>query len=91
MAFGDAGAYERVSGVASGELDPADPRNRGIVNLDKAPKNAAGKVEYTVDFALESPINIAVDLRRLGELAPEHRGIELHRRQEIVVASFEFS
>ena len=44
MAFGDAGAYERVSGTASGELDPADPHNRGIVNLDKAPRNAAGKV-----------------------------------------------
>ncbi len=32
--FGDVGAYERVRGVAKGELDPADPRNKGIVNLD---------------------------------------------------------
>ena len=45
-AFGDAGAYERVKGTFRGELDPADPRNRVIVNLDKAPRNAAGKVEY---------------------------------------------
>ncbi|MGH8662374.1 MAG: alpha/beta hydrolase domain-containing protein, partial [Burkholderiales bacterium] len=42
MAFGAAGAYERVQGTFRGELDPADPRNQVIVNLDKAPKNAAG-------------------------------------------------
>ncbi len=34
--FGDAGAYERVGGVAKGELDPADPRNKVIVNIDRA-------------------------------------------------------
>ena len=32
--FGKTGAYERVWGVAKGELDPADPRNTGIINLD---------------------------------------------------------
>jgi len=37
-AFGDAGAYERVKGTFKGELDPADPRNKVVVNLDKAPK-----------------------------------------------------
>src|SRR4051812_27250393 len=49
-AFGNTGAYERVKGVFRGELDPQDPRNRIIVNLDKAPRNAAGKVEYEADF-----------------------------------------
>jgi hypothetical protein len=39
-AFGTAGAYERVTGIARGEVDPRDPRNAGIVNLDKAPRNA---------------------------------------------------
>ena len=57
MLFGDGGAYERVTGTASGELDPADLRNRVIVNLDKAPKNAAGKVEYSVDFDMLRPVN----------------------------------
>ena len=42
--FGDAGSYERVSGSARGELDPFDVRNRGIVNIDKAPRNAGGNV-----------------------------------------------
>jgi hypothetical protein len=55
LAFGETGAYERVSGVASGELDPADLRNRVIINLDRAPRNARGKVEYETDFFMLRP------------------------------------
>ena len=54
--FGDAGAYERVSGTARGELDPFDVRNRGIVNLDKAPRNSGGNVEYTVEWDMLRPV-----------------------------------
>ena len=57
--FGAAGAYERVSGVARGELDPADARNKVIVNLDKAPRNARGRVAYEVDFDLLRPVEPA--------------------------------
>jgi hypothetical protein len=42
--FGETGAYERVQGKFRGELDPADARNRVIALLDKAPRNARGKV-----------------------------------------------
>ena len=54
-AFGDAGAYERLTGIAKGELDPADPRNTVIKNLDKEPRNAAGKVEYEIDIDMLRP------------------------------------
>lgn len=53
--FGDAGSYERVIGVAHGELDPGDSLNRIIINLDRAPRNARGKVEYTTDFFMLRP------------------------------------
>ena len=53
--FGAAGAYVRVKGVARGTLDPAAARNTGIVDLDKAPRNAAGLVEYTTDFDMLRP------------------------------------
>jgi hypothetical protein len=53
--LGPAGAYERVVGTARGELDPLDPRNAGIVNLDKAARNADGKVGYQVEFFLLRP------------------------------------
>ena len=54
-AFGAVGAYERIDGVAIGELDPAAPGNRGIVNLDKAPRNARGRVEYRSDICILRP------------------------------------
>ena len=57
--FGATGAYERVSGVARGELDPADARNRGIVNLARVDKNSRGMVEYEVDWFMLRPADPA--------------------------------
>jgi hypothetical protein len=53
--FGKAGSYQRVAGVAIGELDPEDPRNAGIELLEDAPRNARGRVEYEVDFFMLAP------------------------------------
>ena len=53
--FGAAGAYARIKGVARGTLDPTAPHNAGIVDLDKAPRNAAGLVEYATDFFMLRP------------------------------------
>ena len=57
QAFGATGAYERVIGVAKGELDPSDPRNIAIAGLSLAPRNAAGKVEYETDIFLLRPVD----------------------------------
>ena len=57
--FGDVGAYERVIGIVKGELDPADPRNAGIVGLAQAPRNARGRVEYEADLFLLRPADAA--------------------------------
>ena len=57
--FGTSGAYTRLNGTAFGALDPARPANRGIALLDKAPRNAAGKVEYSSDFVILHPTNPA--------------------------------
>src|SRR3989475_4303671 len=53
--FGATGAYVKVVGVAQGDLDPATPGNRGIVNLERAPRNERGRVEYDVDFYVLRP------------------------------------
>jgi hypothetical protein len=53
--FGEVGAYERLDGVAIGELDPAHPGNVGIVNIDRAPRNAHGRVEYRSDICILRP------------------------------------
>lgn len=57
--FGDVGAYERAIGTVRGELDPADPRNAGIVGLADAPRNARGRVEYEADLFLLRPVDPA--------------------------------
>jgi hypothetical protein len=55
--FGEAGSYERVTGTAKGELDPQAPQNQAIVDLDKAPRNARGLVEYETDFFMLRPLD----------------------------------
>ncbi len=50
-----AGGYERVTALAHGAVDPADPRNAGIVDLGLAPRNGEGLVEYSTELALLRP------------------------------------
>ncbi len=57
--FGAAGAYERVIGRARGEVDPAHPGNAGIALIDKAPRNARGRVEYETDVFILRPRDFA--------------------------------
>jgi hypothetical protein len=56
--YGQAGPYERIRGYAVGELDPFDRRNAGIVNLDKAPRNASGRVAYRTDVEIHKPVEL---------------------------------
>ncbi|MBI1176854.1 hypothetical protein GC207_05390 [bacterium] len=56
--YGSVGQYEVLKGYAIGELDPSNPLNAGIVNLDKAPHNGNGRVEYKVDVEILKPIDM---------------------------------
>src|SRR5262249_34694141 len=53
------GQYEKLVGKAFGELDPNDPKNKVIVDLQLAPRNARGKVEYSFDFYILKPIDLS--------------------------------
>lgn len=57
--FGSVGAYEKVSGTLRGEVDPSDPKNAVIQDLQLAPVNARGMVEYSADFVLLKPKDMA--------------------------------
>ena len=57
--FGTVGPYERLKGIAKGELDPNARENAGIVDLDKAPRNSRGMVEYEVDIFILRPADPA--------------------------------
>ncbi len=58
-AFGAAGGYVRIKGVAKGELDPKAADDAVIVDLDKAPRNARGLVDYEVDIFILRPADPA--------------------------------
>lgn len=53
--FGLAGAYEKIIGKVYFAVDPLDPHNRIITDLDKAPRNAQGLVEFSADLYLLRP------------------------------------
>ena len=56
--FGNAGPYEKIIGRVYFAVDPANPHNREIVDLDKAPRNAQGEVEFSADLYLLKPKDI---------------------------------
>ena len=48
--FGAAGAYEKIVGKVFFALDPTLAANRPIVDIDKAPRDAAGRVAFSADL-----------------------------------------
>src|SRR5271154_3219239 len=57
--FGKAGQYEILSGHFTGELNPNDPHNKIINDIQLAVRNARGMVEYTGTFAIAKPVDMA--------------------------------
>src|SRR4051794_10813521 len=53
--YGMIGTYQKLRGKAYGELDPNDPRNKVITDLQLAPRNARGMVEYSTDVYILEP------------------------------------
>ncbi len=54
--FGLAGPFEKLAGRVHFALDPAAPSNGRITDLDKAPRDADGKVRFAADFYLIRPV-----------------------------------
>ena len=54
----EVGQYEKIVGVAHGEVDPLDPKNAVIIDIKLAPRNARGNVAYAFDFYILKPINL---------------------------------
>jgi hypothetical protein len=53
--FGSAGPYERLIGKAYFAVDPENPVNRIISDIDKAPRNEDGRVEFSADLYVLKP------------------------------------
>ena len=50
-------AYEQIAGRAFGELDPRQPQNAIIQDIELA-KDADGKVRYTASFVIYKPVDL---------------------------------
>jgi len=59
QSYGEAGRYERIAGHAYGEIDPRDPLNAIVTDIQLAPRNARGMVEYAATFLLVEPLDLA--------------------------------
>jgi Alpha/beta hydrolase domain len=57
--FGATGPYERLTGTAYFEVDPRDRRNAQVFDLDKADRNARGKVEFSADTVILKPVDMS--------------------------------
>src|SRR5438105_3314881 len=88
--FGAAGAYVRIKGVARGTLDPQEPANQVVVDLDKAPRNAAGRGRRQ-RAPPPLPCHLARPRRGAADLAPARsrpaartvaRGVGIRRRAD---------
>jgi hypothetical protein len=63
--WGTAGPYERLKGTAYLEVDPRDPLNAVIINLDRAPRNARGFVEFNTPFLILKPVDMTRGNRKM--------------------------
>ena len=72
--FGTVGQYERLRGIAYGEVDPSDPRHQDIVNLDHVERNARGKVEYSTIVELYRPVDMSRWNRAIYHTVPNRGG-----------------
>jgi len=63
--FGETGPYERLTGRAHYAVDPRAPAQAKITDIDKAPVNADGLVEFVSDICIFRPVDMAKGNRRI--------------------------
>ena len=56
--FGVSGPYEKLVGTMHFAVDPAHALHTRVVDLDRAPRNADGQVEFAADFYLLKPVDM---------------------------------
>src|SRR5436190_1458831 len=67
------GQYEKVVGTAFGEVNPLDPQNAVIVDIQLAPRNGRKNVEYSFDFYILKPKDLSKGAHKVM-YEPPNRG-----------------
>jgi hypothetical protein len=68
------GQYEKVVGIAHGEVNPHDRQNRVIVDIEFAPRNVRGNVEYAFNFYILKPIDLSKGADKMMYEPPNRGG-----------------
>ncbi|HXL85519.1 MAG TPA: hypothetical protein VN989_15560, partial [Casimicrobiaceae bacterium] len=63
--WGKAGPYEMLRGTAYMEADPHNPQDAVIVDLENAPRNARGLVEFSTQFMILKPVEMKRSNRKI--------------------------
>jgi hypothetical protein len=88
--------YQKISGHVYGELDPKVPLNAIINDLELAPRNARGMVEYSATFTIIKPVDMTKASGVLLYFVPNRGSINLtgggfladaRKRGHVLVAS----
>jgi hypothetical protein len=58
-AFDGIGPYERLRGKVFFAVDPANPANETVIDLELAPRNGSGRVEFSSDVELLRPKDLS--------------------------------
>ena len=74
FSFPDVGKYEFITGIATGEVDPADARNAVIVDLALAPRLANGHVQYQHNFYILKPLDLSKGNHKMMYEPPNRGG-----------------
>jgi len=74
VAFGEAGAYEKIRGIAHYALDPKLKANQAIADLKHAKRDARGRVIFSSEFILlrptgAQPSTLLYDVNNRGGIA----------------------
>lgn len=63
--FGEVGPYEQLEGVVHFAVEPANPANETITDLDLAPRDEEGLVNFSSDFRMLQPVDPGRGNRRI--------------------------
>ena len=75
MSFGAVGQYETIVGRATGEVDPSDPLNGIITDIQLAPRNGNGMVQYSMDVVITKPVDMSKGNGTILHDVPNRGGI----------------
>jgi hypothetical protein len=72
--FPGIGQYEKITGVATGEVDPNNPQNAVITDIGLAPRNSNGNVVYQHNFYILRPVDLSKGNHKMMYEPPNRGG-----------------